>query len=117
MTHCNLVLKVGENMQQRDNNGRFVKGNTVSKGHGRRTRQVESDYMAVVVGTVTLDSWRVIVQRAVQDAQNGDSNARTWLTKLLVGERVKDLTHVLADVESERDTVQDELDNRRLFGR
>ena len=104
-------------MSQRDSNGRFVKGNTVSKGHGRLPRQVESDYMAVVVGSVSLDDWQAIVQRAVQDAKDGDNTARQWLTKLLVGERVKNLTTALADVESERDAVADELERRFIFGR
>lgn len=104
-------------MSQRDSNGRFAKGNTVSKGHGRLPRQVESDYMAVVVGSVSLSDWEAIVKRAVQDATNGDNAARQWLTKLLVGERVKNLTTALADVESERDAVADELERRFIFGR
>jgi hypothetical protein len=35
---------------------------------------------------VSLADWRQITARAVQDAKSGDNQARTWLSKHLVGD-------------------------------
>ncbi len=71
-------------MTERDNNGRFAKGNR--GGPGRPRRHVESEYLAALSDTVTMDSWKQVCQRAVEDAINGDSKAREWLTKHMVGD-------------------------------
>jgi len=39
-----------------------------------------------MLGAVGLGDWAAIVQRAVNDAKNGDAQARAWLSKYLVGD-------------------------------
>lgn len=48
-------------------------------------RRTESDYMGVLLDTVTLDDWRDVVAGALQAAKSGDSAARAWLAQYLVG--------------------------------
>ena len=48
-------------------------------------RRTESDYMGVLLDTVTLDDWRDVVAGALQAAKGGDPAARAWLAQYLVG--------------------------------
>lgn len=41
----------------------------------------------------SLDDWAEIVRAAVRDAKKGDSTAREWLTKNIVGLPVQRLEH------------------------
>ena len=50
-----------------------------------RYRHTESDYLAVLLETVSLDDWRAIVSTAMDAAKNGDAGARVWLAQYLVG--------------------------------
>jgi len=43
----------------------------------------ESDYMRVAVGSMNRDDWQIVVKKAVEDAKNGDAQARQWLSKYL----------------------------------
>ena len=61
----------------RDEHGRFAEGNAGGPGRPRRT--VERDYLAVLSEAVSLDDWRAVVARAVDDAKAGDARARDWL--------------------------------------
>lgn len=83
----------------RDRHGRFANGNP--GGPGRPKRSTENDYLAVLRDTVSLDDWRDVVARALLDAKAGDTAARTWLTKYLVGERPPDLSDLAAAEEYE----------------
>jgi hypothetical protein len=65
----------------RDRNGRFVPGN--SGGPGRPRRAIESDYLTTISEAVPLDSWRVVIAKALEQAQNGDAKAREWLSGYL----------------------------------
>src|SRR5690606_19373307 len=67
----------------RNSDGTFAKGNP--GGPGRPPRATESTYIGVVMTACNLDTWREIVERAVDDARNGDAKARDWLTSYLVG--------------------------------
>src|SRR5437762_975939 len=68
----------------RQTNGRFATGNP--GGPGRPRRAVEREYLAALSDVVSLDTWREIVGRAVDDAKRGNAKARDWLAKhLLVG--------------------------------
>lgn len=42
--------------------------------------------MQAMMQACTLDTWRVICERAVNDAKKGDPKARDWLAKYLVGD-------------------------------
>ena len=67
---------------QRDSRGRFLPGH--SGGPGRPPREVEADYLHTMSQVATLDAWRDICERAVEDARNGDAKAREWLSRHLV---------------------------------
>jgi len=48
-------------------------------------RRTESDYMGVLLDTVTLDDWQEVIAGTLQLAKNGDPQARAWLAQYLVG--------------------------------
>ena len=48
-------------------------------------RRTESDYMGVLLDTVSLNDWRSVVNGALQAAKAGDAQARNWLAQYLVG--------------------------------
>lgn len=48
-------------------------------------RRTESDYMGVLLDTVSLDDWRDVVAGTLQLAKEGDPAARAWLAQYLVG--------------------------------
>lgn len=64
--------------------GMFQIGNP--GGPGRPKRQTEADYLLATMESVPLDTWRAIVARAVNDAQDGDYRAREWLGRYLIGD-------------------------------
>ena len=79
----------------RASNGRFLKGHT--GGPGRPRRAVEQEYLAKLNATVTLEVWQQIVERAVQDAKNGDAKAREWIAKYLIGDERPSLVLLAAN--------------------
>lgn len=54
------------------------------RGHAAH-RRTEGDYMGVLLGAVTLDDWRAVVNNAKTLAQAGDPQARAWLAQYLMG--------------------------------
>jgi hypothetical protein len=76
---------------QRDSKGRFVKGNDVGKTGGRPKRVTERRYLEVMMNTVTEQHWEAITRRAIIDAAQGDSYARTWLSLYLIGKPAQTL--------------------------
>ncbi|WP_345122074.1 hypothetical protein, partial [Quisquiliibacterium transsilvanicum] len=48
-------------------------------------RRTEGDYMGVLLGAVTLDDWRDVVNNAKAAAKTGDAQARAWLAQYLMG--------------------------------
>lgn len=100
----------------RNTNGTFAPGN--SGGPGRPSRATEREYMSIVMRACTLDDWQAIVERAVQDARNGDGAARSWLASYLVGKpspshTAPSPTRVLAAEIAEVDEVADEAAHLR----
>ncbi len=69
--------------QQRNAQGRFLIGNP--GGPGRPKRQTEAGYLEILMEACDLDTWRNVVDRAVEDAQAGDDRARGWLSSYLIG--------------------------------
>ena len=67
----------------RDQGGRFVAGHPGMGGRPRRA--IEQDYLAVLSDEVPLDRWKVVIQRALADAERGDAKAREWLGGYLAG--------------------------------
>ena len=76
-------------MRERDENGRFVKGNQVAKGNGggpgRPAKKREERFMEITLSTVTFKDWGEIVKKAVQLAKRGDTQARKFLADYLLG--------------------------------
>lgn len=70
-------------MRQRDEHGRFVKGNKASPG--RPTKEREVKYYELTVSAVSEEDWIGIVKTAVRLATKGDSQARKWLSDFLIG--------------------------------
>lgn len=68
---------------QRDDRGRFVPGHP--GGPGRPKRETEGEYLKTLQEVVTVDAWRLIVERAVADAIEGDPKARSWIGNYLLG--------------------------------
>ena len=74
----------------RDASGKFTEGN--KHGTGRLPRAVEQDYLSVFSDVMSLDDWRRVVIRAVEDAQKGDAKARDWVSRYALGSTPKTLT-------------------------
>lgn len=74
--------------KMRDSEGRFKKGNP--GGPGRPPRQVEVakelGYLGATLDAVSEDDWVAIVEKAVEQAIEGDGRARDWLAAILVAE-------------------------------
>jgi hypothetical protein len=87
------VLKNG-----RGSNGRFAIGN--SGGPGRPRREVERSYLSALTKAVALEDWVAIIRRAVEDAIQGDAQARAWLSKHLVGDTAVSLAELAEEVET-----------------
>lgn len=47
-------------------------------------RPVETEYLKVIAETVNPETWQVIVDAAVQQAIDGDPEAREWLSTYLL---------------------------------
>lgn len=54
------------------------------RGHAAH-RRTEGDYMGVLLGAVTLEDWRDVVNNAKAAAKAGDAQARAWLAQYLMG--------------------------------
>lgn len=63
--------------------GKFAPGNKLSPGRPKKSR--EEKFQHVAVTAVSLTEWRLIVKKAVIDAQRGNAAARNWLTQILLG--------------------------------
>jgi hypothetical protein len=73
-----------------------------------KLRPVERDYVAVLGDAITPDVWRVIVNKAVELAKDGEPKAREWVTRLVLGRDVMRLSQ-LARRESQGITAGDEI--------
>jgi hypothetical protein len=75
-------------------------------GPGRPKRTVERKYLKALVGVCRLKDWKEIVQRAVDDAKAGDAQARTWLSKHIVGDNPLDLIELVEEMRAELERRQ-----------
>ena len=76
----------------RDQAGRFGRGNP--GGPGRPPRSVEARYHRALTAACPPELWQSIVEKAVEQALEGDGAARAWLSRFLVG-------HMSLDVASD----------------
>jgi len=87
--------RIGSMSEGRNRNGTFAVGN--SGGPGRPRRTIEREYLAALLDSVSLDSWRAIIAKAVDDAKQGDAKAREWLARYLVGAEPQKPSALAAD--------------------
>ena len=64
--------------------GRWAPGQSGNPG-GRPKRPKAEAYLRTLEQGVTLADWKLIIEKAVAQAQRGDSRARTWLSDYLLG--------------------------------
>ncbi len=69
-------------LDKRDSHGRFAPGH--SGGPGRPAAKREREYLETLSSVCTVDDWKEICQRAVEDAKKGNSRAREWLSKYIL---------------------------------
>jgi hypothetical protein len=93
----------------RDSSGRFVPGNP--GGPGRPLRRVELDYLKAVRDGCSLDDIRTITMRAVQQAKDGDSRARDWLSRYLLGTPIA-VAPKLSDLAFQEESGDDPISRR-----
>lgn len=82
-------------MAERDENGKFVKGNP--GGPGRPKKEREMKFYDLTLSTVTFDDWKEIIKKAVIQAKRGDGVARKWLADYIMGPPVQRLESTGAD--------------------
>jgi hypothetical protein len=71
-------------MTERDESGRFIKGQS-GNPKGRLPRTKEEKFYKATVSAVTLKDWREIIKKTVEQAKRGNPSARTWLANYLLG--------------------------------
>lgn len=94
-------------MAERSTKGRFLPGNSGGPGRPKKiTRVPEADYIKATIDTVTVERWRVIVQTAVTQAEAGDSKARDFLAKFLLGQDPATVTELMEQLQTELERVR-----------
>jgi hypothetical protein len=88
---------VGRKTAMRNTNGTFALGNP--GGPGRPRRQIEKEYCDALLACVSIEEWKRIVCRAVEDAIDGDHKAREWIGRLLIGDEPIALAEVVEEIE------------------
>ena len=81
----------------RDHAGRFSVGHP--GGPGRPRRSVEATYLKALTDACPPETWAEIVQKAVDQAREGDAAARAWLGKHLCGHLALDVAAAMDDGE------------------
>jgi hypothetical protein len=72
----------------RDEKGRFVKGHA-DQGAGRKPKAIEEQYLEAFRASVSPDDWQAIIKRAVNDAKQGDAQARKFIADYMIGQPVQ----------------------------
>jgi hypothetical protein len=63
-------------------------------------------YRLALLDAVTLDAWRAICRRAVEDARKGDRAARQWCDRYVPGDDVDRAVQRLADLKAAADRLR-----------
>lgn len=95
----------------REANGRFSQGN--AGGPGRPPRQTEASYLRATSAACSIEDWRAIIERAVQDAKAGNAKAREFLSKYLLGS-APILSELVAWDEVGLDPVDDKMHSVKM---
>jgi hypothetical protein len=86
-------------MSERDEKGRFQKGNRASVGNkgGRQARSREEQYYAIAMRSCSFSDWRKIWNKAAQQAIRGDKDARRFMADYLMGPPLKKVAISMID--------------------
>ena len=87
----------------RDSKGRFADGN--SGGPGRPKRQTEVTYLIAMSEVIGLNDWVAIVEKAKEQAVEGDDKARRWIAEYVIGKSTS-LAQAIVYVEAGHDGTQ-----------
>lgn len=71
-------------MNNRDEKGRFIKGNKANP-NGRPSKPREQRFYEITLSAVTTEDWKAIIGKAVEQAKRGDYQARKFLAEHLLG--------------------------------
>ena len=88
---------------KRSPRGTFAPG--TAGGPGRPPRSVERDYLRALSDACPPERWQRIVEKAVELAEGGDAQARSWLGKYLCGDAT--LWASLTDAERQDRMLED----------
>jgi len=80
----------------RDENGQFVKGHS-GNPNGRPKKQREQRYYEIALNACTFKDWRIIWKKAIEQAKDGDKDARKFVADYLIGKAPQKLEHTGAD--------------------
>ncbi len=99
-------------MSDRDpETGRFLPGNRAGTGNpsGRRGRPKTyyAEYVDELHETLTLETWRKIIEKAIEQAVDGDHRARQFLASYAMGQPIQ---MIAADINGERERLSIVLD-------
>jgi hypothetical protein len=74
-------------------------------GPGRPPRARELKYLRAAVGAVPLTRWRRVMRKALEQAEAGDSKAREFLRRVLIGDSPWEVAQMLAELRGRLDAL------------
>jgi len=95
-------------MNERDEFGRFTPGSR--GGPGRPKRSTELNYVRTFAEGLPLEKWKQIVEKAAEDALNGDDRARAWLSSWLLRYAPSLLEVAIHEAAGSDDVSQSQID-------
>ena len=96
-------------MKKSKTDGQWVTG--TAPGPGRLPHLAEVKYLKGMHSVVSVDDWKAITLRAVEDALDGKASARNWLSKYLLDPVLKSVA-MQAEV---TDTIDETGQNKKLI--
>jgi hypothetical protein len=91
-------------MATRNPDGTFAPGNP--GGPGRHKREKEREYLRALTEAVTLEDWRAVAAKAVEQAKGGDHRAREWLSRYLVGDEPVEVLELVEELRAELEALR-----------
>jgi len=70
-----------------------IKPGEVRNPKGRPKKEREVRFLEVTLSAVTFSEWEKVVEKALEQAKRGDSQARKWLSDYLIGPPQQRIDH------------------------